>query len=123
MYRVTIPGRPVVKKNSKRIIGSKLGRPRIIASRQYLEWERMATDIVNNSRPPSFRKCDLYLIAYVYYFGVAPDLGNALEGILDVMEQCGVYHNDRQIAWQMAERHRVDNRDEQRITVVVGRRK
>lgn len=94
MMKYTIRGTPVTKKNSPRIILVH-GKPRIIPSKQFVEYEKAALYQLMPVRPhtavdyPVNVKC-------VYYMPTARkvDLVNLLEATLDILVDAHVLADD-----------------------------
>lgn len=98
IFQCTIPGRPIVKKNTKRIFGA--GRfKRIVYSPKYQEWERHAAKHVRRALNA---KCIDYPVAawFKFYFankqGEA-DTSNLIEGPQDLLKKMGVIVDDKLI--------------------------
>lgn len=96
IYQVTIPGHSVSKKNSKRIVGFK-GSPRLISSKAYYEWERMAIARVNASQKPEnpIEQARLVHILFSMADKRPRDLSNMCEGVMDTLVKCGVLLDDK----------------------------
>lgn len=90
MIRLTIPGNPVTKKNHSRIVTNG-GRPFLIPSKQYKEYEARAAWHVPKLGIdyPVNVKC-------VYYMQTRRkvDLGNLLAGTCDLLVACGFVADD-----------------------------
>ena len=94
MMKYTIRGTPVTKKNSARIILAR-GKPRIIPSKQFVEYEKAALYQLMSVRPrtavdhPVNVKC-------VYYMPTARkvDLVNLLEATLDILVDARILADD-----------------------------
>ena len=92
--KYTIRGTPVTKKNSARIILAR-GKPRIIPSKQFVEYEKAALYQLMSVRPrtavdhPVNVKC-------VYYMPTARkvDLVNLLEATLDILVDARILADD-----------------------------
>jgi len=104
-WAVSVPGRIVSKKNSKRII--RVGRfPRIISSAQYLKFEKEVSVVLRRHLPPkSIRGKLLFeLCVNLKNRQHEPDLSNLLEGPQDVFQELGIIENDKQIVRIVAEK-------------------
>jgi Holliday junction resolvase RusA-like endonuclease len=105
LVTLTIPGRPRVLKNGKRIFGR--GRRKIVLpSAKYAEWERIAMAAVKRANSIALLDCPL-TVHYRFYFanrsGEA-DVSNLCEGPGDVMQKAGVIANDKLIMRIVAEK-------------------
>jgi Holliday junction resolvase RusA-like endonuclease len=97
MIQVTIPVQPVTKKNSQQIITNpKTGRPFLIPSKQFREFEKICKpylksvkDTVGLINYPINVKCIFYVSKRLKY-----DLTNLLEAIDDVMTVSGLILDD-----------------------------
>lgn len=99
LFRIIIPGRAYVKKNSQRAIGS--GRfKKIIYSPKYQAWEKIAKlTIRQNAKPLSSIGFEVNMKA-VFYFenrSAEADLSALYEGIQDVLQKEEIIANDRLI--------------------------
>jgi Holliday junction resolvase RusA-like endonuclease len=105
MFKLVVPGRPIVKKNTKRIIGA--GKKKmIIYSPKFVEWEKVALLAAMRVRPVNLITC-LLEAEYKFYFkntqGQA-DTSNLVEGIQDVLTKAGVIQDDKLIMRFTAEK-------------------
>lgn len=96
MIKITIPMPPVTKKNSMRILhSSKTGRPFIMPSQQYLDYEAEAVwhckraGVQRTIEEPVEVKCLFYMPTRRRV-----DLTNLLESIDDVLVKAGVLKDD-----------------------------
>ena len=89
---LTIPLTPVTKKNSQRIIMAG-GRPRIIPSAKYKQYERDAGEYVQRPQEPIR---DAVNVEAVFYMPTRRrvDLVNLQEALLDVLVRYGVIEDD-----------------------------
>lgn len=104
-WAVSVPGRIVSKKNSKRIV--KIGRAlRLISSSQYLQFEREISAILREHLPPKSIQGKLLfeLCVNLRNRQNEPDLSNLLEGPQDVFQALGIIENDKQIVRIIAEK-------------------
>lgn len=92
-YEITIPGRPVTKKNSMRILRKKDGTPFPAPSKQYLEYQERAgysirCKCAGLSGPVNVKG--------VYYMPTRQrvDLANLLEATCDILVHYGVLEDD-----------------------------
>ena len=89
--RFTIPLQPVTKKNSQRIVTGRNGRPFILPSKAFTEYERNAAIFVP--------KCQLdgkFEVTAVFYMPThrRVDLTNLLEALDDVLVSTGLLRDD-----------------------------
>ena len=93
--RITLPGRPITKKNSQVI--TKAGR--IIPSKQYREYEEECLWRLKSYRGPKFGgkkvwlKCEYYMPNRRSW----PDLIGLLQATQDILEKAGIYDDDKQV--------------------------
>src|SRR3954464_6999216 len=102
---LTIPGRPRVLKNSKRIFGR--GRRKIVLpSAAYVKWESHA--MASLLRHKSIALIDVPVTAkFKFYFAnrqSEPDVSNLIEGPQDVLVRAGFLKNDRLVMRVEAEK-------------------
>lgn len=92
MLEYTLNRNPVTKKNSQQIIQVK-GRPMIIPSKKYKEFERLALDDIQYLGEPIDYPVN---VACLYYMETKRrvDLVNLEEATLDVLVHCGVLKDD-----------------------------
>lgn len=100
LFEVTIPSRVGIKKNSKRMIMAG-GRPRLISSEKYLQWEKHAAAYVKQAmqgfKLPISSPCRAEFVFYFKNHHAEIDISNALQGPEDLLEKLGVIENDRLI--------------------------
>lgn len=91
-YKITLKGSIPSKKNSKQIINVR-GRPLIISSKNYLEWERKQIKEIEWNRPPldSVKEIRCNIIAKDRRLF---DLSNKFESIADMLVKRGVLKDD-----------------------------
>lgn len=101
IYSVSLPSRPIVKKNTQRIVGLGRGR-RAIYSKQFTQWEKTAAIImlqskVFHSTQPFPFKAPLEARFRFYFknFQAEADLSNLIEGPQDLLTKCGVISDDK----------------------------
>ena len=91
-YKITIPIEPRTKKNSQQIIMCK-GRPMIIPSKQYKDYEKQALNfLIFNTMIidyPVNVECHYYMKTHMIV-----DLVNLLECSLDVLVRAGILEDD-----------------------------
>ena len=90
----TIPLTPITKKNHQRIVNNhRTGKPIVIPSRQYEEYEKNAAWFIPRPQKP----IDLAVNVQCLFFLPTRrkgDLTNYLESIDDVMVKCGLLKDD-----------------------------
>jgi Holliday junction resolvase RusA-like endonuclease len=99
-FSAEIPGRPYVKKNTKRVFGSG-AKKRVVYSPEFLRWQTMALFALKQTLAGqgSILRGELHA-SYIFYFknrsGEA-DVSNLIEGIQDCLQTASVIENDKQI--------------------------
>lgn len=90
--KITIPFSPITKKNSQRIIQCK-GRPMIIPSKQYKDYEKSCEKLNLGLTEPIDYPCN---VKCIYYMPTRRrvDLTNLLEASHDILVKCGVLADD-----------------------------
>lgn len=115
--RFVIPGRPITKKNSRRIFGN-----RLVASEAAMRWADGAVfelrgQMVGLGRRPLYTT-EVAVRALVYRVDTQGDLINYLQAIADAMQKAEVLRNDKQIVSWDGSRALVD-RDNPRTEIYV----
>lgn len=100
IFTLTLSGRPIVLKNSKRVIARGRGKKAIVLpSERYSEWEEIAMAVA--SRSANGPSIDRPIEAkYRFYFATRqaePDVSNLLEGPGDILQKAGIIKNDKLI--------------------------
>lgn len=93
---ITINAAPVTKKNSQRIVVIK-GRPMILPSKQYADYEKVAVRQVRGQIGEGFEAlAGCYNVKCLFYMGThrKTDLTNLLEAADDVLVKAGVLADD-----------------------------
>lgn len=93
--RYTIPLPPITKKNSQQILtNSKTGRPFIMPSARYKQYEREAAWFLK-PLPPRPIECELN-VKCLFYLPTRrkTDLNNLLEAVTDLLVHCGIIADD-----------------------------
>lgn len=94
MIQITIPGNPITKKNSQRIIRLKNGRPMIRPSERFEAYQESAGAFI----PAEVRKrlCGPQNVKCVYFMQSRRrvDLVNLLEATCDILVHYGVLEDD-----------------------------
>lgn len=108
LYSLTIPGRPIVKKNTQRTVGR--GRAtRRISSPQFVEWESRAMaellgQLKRKPREAITRECVAHFRFFFANRQSEADVSNLIEGPQDLLVKAGVLKDDRLIvclsAWK-----------------------
>lgn len=105
LVRMTLPGRPIVKKNTKRAFGSGRSK-RFVYSPRYLEWAENA--LKHLSRDVSIALLDRPMEArFRFYFvnrHAEPDVSNLVEGPQDILKQAHIISDDKLIYRVVAEK-------------------
>jgi Holliday junction resolvase RusA-like endonuclease len=100
LFSAEIPGRPYVKKNTKRVFGNG-AKKRVVYSPEFLRWQTTALFEFKRalSGAHSILTGGLHA-SYVFHFknrlGEA-DLSNLIEGPQDCLQSASVIQNDKQI--------------------------
>lgn len=94
-----IEGRPVTKKNSPRILRSKVGRPFVAPSAQSQRWQRdAAIEMLRTRRRAGWTKAydvPVNLRALIYRDRDVGDLDNYIALICDTLEDGGIVTDDK----------------------------
>lgn len=93
MIKLEIPGNPITKKNSQRIIRTHSGRPFLLPSKQFKEYEETAKLFIKASDEPIK---DPVNVKCLYFMKTRRkvDLTNLLEATDDILVNCGVLEDD-----------------------------
>ena len=106
LFKVSIPGRVPVKKNTQRVFGRGKFR-RAVYSKAYLAWEEVALEKIRKKRK-DLRTIDEYCEArFKFYFKNhqwEADVSNLCEGPQDCLETCDILCNDKLIKRIKAEK-------------------
>lgn len=100
---LTIPGRPKVLKNSKRIFGGGPGRKRIVLpSSAYTKWEQNAMTALRarlKAKPVALIDFEVAVVMRFYFANrqSQSDLSNLTEGPADVLQKANVLADDKLI--------------------------
>ena len=93
-YRYVFRGEVASKKNSK-VLARVKGRPMLLPSRKFQEWEKMARlAIMSSGRPVEPLKAAR--LSMIIYHGdmIRRDTNNATQGVQDVLVDMGVIEDD-----------------------------
>lgn len=90
-FMITIPLNPITKKNSQRIVNV-CGHPKIIPSRQYMEYERGALKVLPSIGPIS----EAVNVKAIFFMKTRRkvDLVNLQEALLDVLVKAKILEDD-----------------------------
>lgn len=118
MISITLLGKPITKKNSMRIISCG-GRPRLIQSKAYLQYEqdclRQITGLMRkNIGVPMIVSCMYWLKDKRI-----PDLLNLLQATADILEKAEVINNDKDIQSFDGSRIAGVDRDNPRVEITI----
>ena len=92
---ITILGRPISKKNSKRVFMR--GRyPVVISSEAYTKFERSALEQLKKTKEKHNRDVDVVYLLY-YKGKLFTDADNAIAGLNDILQKSGIIKDDKQI--------------------------
>lgn len=93
LFFCEIPGRPIVKKNTKRFYG----KGRVVYSPKYISWENHA--LAHLKQCVRMKPINFAIEAnFTFYFEnrqAEADVSNLLEGVQDALTKAGVIHDDR----------------------------
>lgn len=108
LFTCTIPGRPIVKKNTQRVVGLRGGSRRVVYSANYTKWANAACTAVYGSLIVN-RATIRHPITGVFRFyfknyASEPDVSNLIEGPQDILTKCGVIEDDKLIKRVIAEK-------------------
>jgi Holliday junction resolvase RusA-like endonuclease len=94
IYRYVFRGEVASKKNSK-VLARVKGRPMLLPSRKYQEWEKRARlAIMSEGRPPvPLKAARLFMVIY-HGDLIKRDSNNATQGVQDVLVDMGVIQDD-----------------------------
>lgn len=94
IFRYVLRGEVASKKNSK-VLARVKGRPMLLPSRKYQEWEKRARlAIMAEGRPPEpFKAAHLSMVIY-HGDLIKRDSNNATQGVQDVLVDMGVIQDD-----------------------------
>lgn len=92
-YSFTILGHPITKKNSMRMVRNKAGRTFPMPSKAYVDYKKAAVSQISPPQEPIDYPVN---IKAVFYMGAKRrvDLTNLLEGLDDLLVDCGVLLDD-----------------------------
>lgn len=98
LFQAEIPGRPVVKKNTQRVVG--YGNKRhVVYSNKWRIWERDASIYIARERQkfslPITMPCEIYLEFHFKDRHAEPDTSNLVEGPQDILQKMGIIANDK----------------------------
>lgn len=97
MIVLTLPGNPVTKKNSSRIVKDANGKPHVLPSKQYNIYASKCYGYLKKCKlPEGFPIREPVNVQCVYYMKTKRrvDLCNLLEGTLDILTAAGILLDD-----------------------------
>lgn len=106
LFVATIPGRPIVKKNTQRVVGRGKSK-RAIYSPQFIAWERVALAVIRGLWQGAQPICEPIRAKFTFHFinrQAEPDVSNLIEGVQDALTKAGVIADDRLIKIVTAEK-------------------
>lgn len=100
LFRVVIPGRPYVKKNTGKVVRLYSGRTTKISSQKFKAWEQSGTLVIlqkllKHPMAPISKAVHVRMKFFFKDRGGEPDLSNLLEGPADLLKKCRVITDDR----------------------------
>ena len=119
IYRYVFRGEVASKKNSK-VLARVKGRPMLLPSRKFQEWEKRARlAIMAEGRPPVPLKAAR--LSMVIYHGdlIKRDSNNATQGVQDVLVDMGVIQDDNWMVIGTPEVEHLVDVDDPRLEVTV----
>ncbi len=118
-YHYVFRGEVASKKNSK-VLARVKGRPMLLPSRKYQEWEKRARlAIMAEGRPPEpFKAARLFMVIY-HGDMIKRDSNNATQGIQDVLVEMGVLEDDNWMVIGTPEVVHMVDVDDPRLEVTV----
>lgn len=103
LFEVFIPGRPIVKKNTQKVVRLKSGVYKKIDSPTYKAWKHQAQVYIKQAilkckiTAPISTEMQMTAIFHFKNRQAEPDLSNLYEGIQDLLKEMGVIKDDRLI--------------------------
>ena len=91
--KIVVPGCPVTKKNSQRIVTTKAGRSFIIPSKKYKEYEKTASSFMPRLDKPISTPINIRVLYYMETRRRV-DLTNLLEATDDILVNFGIIADD-----------------------------
>jgi Holliday junction resolvase RusA-like endonuclease len=95
--RLVIPGQPVTKKNSQ-VVRCVNGKPVVLQSKAYRQYEKIALEALKNYHGPRFNGPVEVTAHYWLKNNRRPDLNNLMATSADILEKAGVIRNDQDIS-------------------------
>lgn len=118
-YVFTITGRPISKKNSRRIIQAG-GRPRVIPSKAYVKFHVNALEqlMTQRKRPPFTGPV---YVKYTFHIKgkYRVDVDNLMSSINDCLEDAYIIENDNQIV--TGEFHKIGRADDWHTEITIAK--
>lgn len=122
LFHARIPGRPRVKKNNTRqLVNKKTGRRWTAPSARYSNWASFAALFINRASPskPIDIPVDLTIKAYFADHAHEQDITNSIQGIEDLLQECGVLQNDKLIYGLGSTRKIFDSTEAERVEITL----
>ncbi len=95
---IILPGRPITKKNSQRIIFNKVtGRRMVIQSKKYLEYEKECLWQLKQYRDKHIGPVQVTARYWMPDRRSWPDLMGLLQATCDILERAGIIENDKNV--------------------------
>lgn len=99
IFECTILGRPIVKKNTQRVVG--YGRRKhVIYSKKFLEWQSVANATIQRRAGVTLLITEPIEAEFKFYFknrAAEADVSNLIEGPQDVLKKTGIISDDKLI--------------------------
>lgn len=120
-FRFVIRGRPITKKNHQRIVvNRRTGKPMVIPSKPYKEYEQAALWQLKTQRIPTITEAVNVCARYwMPDRRSRPDLLGLKQATADILEAAGIVENDRLIAGWDGSRIMGIDRDNPRAEIIV----
>lgn len=106
IFECLILGRPIVKKNTQRVIGSGK-RKRVIYSKKFLQWQSIANSTIQRGAGVALLINEPIEAHFKFYFknrSAEADVSNLVEGPQDVLKKTGIIADDKLIMRVRAEK-------------------
>lgn len=99
LFICTLPGRPGILKNSKRIVRRGPKKIGVLKSEAYIQWATIAGALLRRTHtgPPISEPVNLSVTLYYQDHAGEQDCTNAIQGIEDLLAEVGVLENDKLI--------------------------
>jgi len=99
MAKIILSGRPITKKNHQRIIQKGLGRPSLISSKRFLEYQDACLWELKNYKGPRYKnkKLKVKCLYWMPNYRSWPDLIGLMQATWDILEKAEVIDDDQNI--------------------------